>query len=223
MKSFVRTAAAVLALAAPAQAEVFTVDVGHSDVSFQVRHFVSKVRGRFKQFEGRFDLNKAKPEASTVEFTIKAASIDTENENRDNDLRGPNFFEVEKFPDITFKSSKIVARGQDRYDVTGTFTMKGVSKEITLPVSVLGTMKDARGERAAFETATVLNRKDYGLVWNRALDNGGFMLGDEVSVSVNLALVWRDPNAPPPPPRPGASPAASPAPAAPAPSPSPRS
>src|SRR5262249_3020100 len=123
----------------------------------------------------------------TVEFTIKAASIDTSNENRDKDLRSANFFDVEKFPEITFKSSKVKSAGKDRYDVTGTLNLHGVAKEVTLPVQFLGYGKDPWGnDRAGFSTDVTLNRKDFGIVWNKNLDSGGLLLGDEVWVSINL-------------------------------------
>ena len=175
--------------AAPAAGgvETFNIDRVHSDATFQVRHFVSKVRGRFADFEGVVQLDRARPEASTVEFKIKTTSIDTDNEQRDNHLRSPDFFDAAKNPEITFKSSKVVAKSASQFDVSGTFTMHGVSKEITLPVSFLGFVGDGRGgEKAGFEINTVLNRKDYGIVWNKVLDAGGTMLGDDVQVSLNI-------------------------------------
>jgi polyisoprenoid-binding protein YceI len=126
-----------------------------------------------------------------VEFAIKAASIDTDNEFRDKDLRSANFFDVEKFPEITFKSTWVKPAGRDRYEVAGTLTMHGVSKEIVLPATYLGSMptKDRDGRETAkggFATSLTLNRKDFGITWNRALDTGGFMLGDEVIVEINI-------------------------------------
>lgn len=180
--------AAVLA-ASPAlgAAETFTVDKGHSEVGFQIRHMMTKVRGRFTDFQGRIEADRAKPQASSVELTIQTASIDTANANRDQDLRGADFFDVEKYPTITFKSTRITPKGKDAYDVTGTLTMRGVSKEVTLPVTFLGFMKNQRGtDTAGFETAVTLNRKDFGITWNRTLDAGGVLLGDEVYVSINL-------------------------------------
>jgi polyisoprenoid-binding protein YceI len=182
---FATLGAVVLAVTASA-ADTYTFDKVHSDVSFQIRHFLSKVRGRFTDYDGTIVADRARPEASSVDFTIKAISIDTDNENRDKDLRSANFFEVEKYPDITFKSTKVTPRGQDRYDVTGTLTMHGVSKEITLPVTFLGTVNTGRGEKAGFETSITLNRKDFGIVWNRVLDTGGTTLGDDVIVSINV-------------------------------------
>ena len=177
---------AVLAVPAVA-ADVYTVDTVHSDVSFQVRHFASKVRGGFTDFEGTIQADIGKPALSSVVFTIDAASIDTRNEKRDTHLRSEDFFDVAKFPKITFRSTRIAPAGKDRYEVSGTLTMRGVSKEITLPVTYLGTVKDPGGvERASFEIETTLNRKDFGINWNRALDAGGFMLSDDVTASISL-------------------------------------
>ena len=190
--------AALLAASPVLGAETFVIDKGHSEVGFQIRHMMSKVRGRFTDFEGRILADRAKPEASSVELTIQSTSIDTANPNRDKDLRGADFFDVEKHPTITFKSTRITPKGKDSYDVTGTLTIRGVSKEVTLPVSFLGFMKDPRGsERAGFETAVTLNRKDFGIVWNRALDAGGVLLGDDVWVSINLETRKESPPSPP--------------------------
>jgi polyisoprenoid-binding protein YceI len=185
-----RRAAFVLAaalLASPAlAAEVFVVDTPHSEATFQVRHFVTKVRGRFNDFTGTINVDRANPAASSVELKILTASIDTAHPGRDKHLRSADFFDVEKYPEITFRSSRIVPRGQDRYDVTGTFTMHGVSKEITVPVSFLGFMGSGPSEKAGFSADFTLDRKDYGIVWNRALDAGGTVLGDDVLISVNI-------------------------------------
>lgn len=181
LASFTLSASSALA------ADVYAVDKVHSEASFQIRHMMSKVRGRFGDFGGTIKVEPAKPEASSVEFTIKAATIDTANDVRDKDLRSPNFFDVAKYPDIAFKSSRIAPKGQDRYDVTGTLSMHGVSKEVTLPVSFLGFGKDPwGGERAGFETTITLSRKDFGITWNKTLDAGGLLLGDEVYVSINI-------------------------------------
>lgn len=192
----------LLLSASPALAQdTWTVDQAHSEIGFQIRHFVTKVRGRFTDFSGSIVADPAKPEASSVEFTIKAASIDTAVENRDKDLRSNNFFDVEKFPEITFKSSKVKPAGKDRYDVTGTLIMHGVSREVTLPVTFLGSVptKDREGRegaKAGFETSVTLNRKDFDITWNRALDTGGAMLGDDVLVQINLETNKAQPPAP---------------------------
>jgi polyisoprenoid-binding protein YceI len=185
------------AFAAPVfAADTYTIDKNHSDVSFTIRHFASKVRGRFADFSGAIQADPAKPEASSVTFSIKTGSIDTNNADRDNHLRSPDFFDAAKNPEITFKSSKMVPKGKDQYDVTGTLTMRGISKEVTIPVVYLGSAKDPGGnDRASFELSTKLNRKDYGINWNKALDGGGFMLSDDVDVTISLETVKKKPEA----------------------------
>jgi len=181
------TAAAALPVQA---ADTYNVDPSHSEAGFQIRHLVTQVRGKFTDYKGTIQVDPAKMENSSVDFAIKAASIDTGNADRDKHLRGADFFDVEKFPEITFKSKSIKATGKDQYNVTGTFTMHGVSKEITLPVTFGGTVKDPWGNtRAGFSTAATINRKDYGIVWNKALDAGGAMLGEDVKVSIDLETV----------------------------------
>ncbi|MEP6767496.1 MAG: YceI family protein [Acidobacteriota bacterium] len=197
-------AAAVLltASAALAAPETFSFDKGHSLVGFRIRHFVSKVEGRFREYDGTISIDRQNPAASRVDVTIQAASIDTGNENRDKDLRSPNFFDVEKFPTITFKSTKVSSRGKDAYDVTGDFTMHGVTKTITIPVRHGGFIKAGKVEKAGFEVAFTLDRKDYGITWNRTVDAGGVMLGDDVEINIqveaNKPLEDAKPAAPPP-------------------------
>lgn len=187
------TAFALSALASlplHAATETHTLDATHSEVSFQVRHLISQVRGRFNDFDANIQLDREKPERSVVEFHVKAASIDTNLPDRDAHLRSADFFDAEKHPFITFKSRKIQPAGQNRYDVTGTLTMRGISKEITLPVTFAGVARDPWGnEKGGFSTETTLNRKDFGMVWNAALDNGGVILGDEVRITINLESV----------------------------------
>jgi polyisoprenoid-binding protein YceI len=167
--------------------DTYTVDKAHSEALFKVRHLVSKVSGRFGEFTGTIRIEPDKPEASSVEFAIKVASIDTDNEQRDQHLRSEDFFWADKHPEITFKSASIEAKGGDRYAVSGTLTMRGVAKQVTLPVTLLGFVKDPWGnEKVGFALETTLNRKDYGIVWNKALDQGGVLLGDEVEIEINL-------------------------------------
>jgi polyisoprenoid-binding protein YceI len=182
-------ALALSALAAvPAHAaEVYTIDPTHSEVSFQVRHLVTQVRGNFNEYQGKIELDPARLVNSKVEFRIKAASIDTNLPDRDKHLRAEDFFFVEKYPDIVFKSEQIKATGKDTYDVTGKLTMRGVTKTVTLPVTFLGKVRDPWGnDKAGFALEATVNRKDYGIVWNAALDNGGVVLGDDVKIAINL-------------------------------------
>ena len=183
-------AVAALAAAPTFAADTWTIDKAHSEALFTIKHLVSRVTGRFNDFSGTVNTDAANPAASTVEFSINAASIDTSDAKRDEHLRSPDFFETAKFPTITFKSSKVTPAGANKYQVEGTLTLHGVSKQVTLPVEFLGFVKDPWGnDRAGFAIETTLNRKDFGVVWNKALDAGGFVLGDDVKVVINLEAV----------------------------------
>ncbi|MCH9647855.1 MAG: YceI family protein [Deltaproteobacteria bacterium] len=172
----------------------YVIDASHSEAAFQIRHLVTKVRGNFTSFEGKILLDSGNLEASSVNFEIDASSVNTSNKDRDDHLRGEDFFAVEKFPKITFESASFKKSGDDRYDVEGTLTMRGVAKKVTLPVSFLGEAKDPWGNtRAGFETEITLNRKDYGINWNAALDQGGYILGDDVKVEINLEVIKEKP------------------------------
>ncbi len=176
--------------------DTYTIDKNHSDTSFQIRHFATKVRGGFTDFEGVIQADPAQPALSSVTFKIKSGSIDTRNENRDKHLKSPDFFDAEKCPDISFESSKVTPAGKDQYEVAGTLTMHCVAKPVTIPVTFLGVARDPGGnERASFEVVTRLNRKDFGINWNKTLDSGGLMLSDEVNVEINLETVKKKPEA----------------------------
>lgn len=188
MKFRTLAAAAFLLATSSLFAETFVVDKAHSEATFQVRHMMSKVSGKFDDFSGKINIDRAKPSASSVEFNIKAASADTGNADRDNHLRTAEFFDVARCPELTFKSTSIAAtKKKDVYDVTGDLTMRCVTKHITIPVEFNGFGKDPWGnERAGFSLTTKVNRKDYGINWNKALDNGGFLVGDDVTINVNI-------------------------------------
>lgn len=177
---------ALFATVAAADPVVYKVDPDHSGVSFTIRHFVSNVSGRFKDFDGVIKYDKANPAASSVSFTVQAKSIDTDNDDRDNHLRSPDFFDTEKFPTLTFSSTSVKAVDADTLEVTGDLTIKGVTRKVTIPVDLLGSVKTPRGEKAGFETSFKLDRKEYGITWNRALDTGGAVLGDDVKVSISI-------------------------------------
>ena len=172
---------------ATAAAQTFAIDKTHSEATFQVRHLITKVRGRFADFGGTIHFNADQPAQSTVHFTIQAASIDTSTPDRDAHLRSDDFFAVETYPTITFESTGITAvRGND-YHVAGNLTMRGVTKAITIPVTLLGTAVDPWGnQKVAFEGEVTINRKDYGLNWNAALEAGGFLVGDDVKISLSI-------------------------------------
>lgn len=180
---------ALLALAAAlpaAAATTYVVDPAHSNVDFVVRHLMANVRGQFTEFDATVVMDPD-PAKSSVEFTIQAKSIDTANEQRDTHLRSADFFDVEKHPAITFRSTEIRKTGENAYEVTGPLTMRGVTKVITLPVTFLGELVDPWGNtKIGFETETRLNRKEYGINWNQALDRGGLLLSEEVRVQIGL-------------------------------------
>jgi len=168
----------------------FSIDKSHSEVAFQVRHLLTKVRGRFTDFTGTVAFDEAQPEASSLTFSINAASIDTASADRDAHLRSADFFGVDEHPAITFTSAKVTKRSAELFDVEGTLTIRGTAKTITLPVTYLGTAKDPWGNaRVGFETEVTINRKDFGLNWNAALETGGFLVGDEVKISVSAQAI----------------------------------
>jgi polyisoprenoid-binding protein YceI len=163
----------------------YAIDKTHSEVLFQVRHLVTKVRGRFTDFTGTVSFDPDSAGQSRITFSINAASVDTAAPDRDQHLRSDDFFAVDTYPAITFVSSRVEKKSDERFDVTGTLTIRGVAKEVTLPVVYLGAAKDPWGNaRVGFETEVTLNRKDYGLLWNAALETGGFLVGDEVKITV---------------------------------------
>ena len=168
----------------------FVVDKAHSEATFQVRHLITKVRGRFSEFEGAIQFDATNPERSSVTFAINASSIDTSEPDRDKHLRSADFFSVEQYPNIIFTSHRISPKDSDAFEVTGALAIRGIEKEITLPVSFLGMAKDPWGkERAGFETELTLNRKEFGLNWNAVLETGGMLVGDEVKVNLSIQAV----------------------------------
>jgi polyisoprenoid-binding protein YceI len=168
----------------------YNIDKAHSEVTFQVRHLLTKVRGRFSDFDGTIEYDEEHPENSQVNAAIQAASIDTSERDRDNHLRSADFFDVEKYPTLRFRSVAIARRGTRDFDVTGDLTIHGVSRRVIFQATFLGTAKDPWGnERIAFEAESTINRKDYGLNWNAALETGGFLVGDEVKISLSVQAV----------------------------------
>jgi polyisoprenoid-binding protein YceI len=186
------------ATAASAAPLAFDFDRAHSQVGFSIRHFFSKVPGQFKEFNGTILMDPSAPEASSVEVTIQAASISTDNERRDNHLRSKDFFAADSFPTLTFKSTKVAPAGKDKYKVTGDLTMRGVTKSVVLDVEFLGMGPvaiggQAIGTKAGFEATTSVNRHDYGINWNKTLDTGGVMLGEDVAISLHIEANLKPP------------------------------
>ena len=184
---FVSLVAAAPSLAAPVS---YDIDPVHSRVEFTIRHIVSKVTGNFGDFKGTITYDPAAPASSSTTVEIVATSIDTNNDRRDNHLRSADFFDVAKFPALTFKSTKVVPSGEGKFKVEGTLTMHGVTKPIVLDASFLGAGPGMDGSpHAGFEASAKVERKDYGIIWNKALDQGGTLLGDDVSINLEIEAV----------------------------------
>lgn len=164
----------------------YEIDKSHSEAGFEVRHLLTRVRGRFTDFAGTIRIHE-EPELSSVSVAIKAASIDTNEPNRDTHLRSPDFFSTDEFPTLTFTSTAVKPAGDDLYAVTGDLTIRGVTKRVDVPVAFLGRAKDPWGnEKVGFDAQFTLNRKDFGLLWNAALETGGFLVGDEVKITLSV-------------------------------------
>ncbi|MCU0284875.1 MAG: YceI family protein [Acidobacteria bacterium] len=171
----------------------FKSDAPHSSIYFTIRHMmVSKVKGHFKDFEVRIMADTEDITKSKVDAVIKAASIDTDNEDRDKHLRGADFFDVEKYPEITFKSIAVKKKDNDHYELWGSLTMHGVSKNIIIPFEILGHSIDSEGIiRVGIQGNVTLNRKDFNISYNQTLDRGGLALGDDVAVEILLELLGK--------------------------------
>jgi len=196
-KHFATVIALVFTALSVFASDTYVVDKNHSEAKFEIRHMMSRVSGKFDDFAATVNIDPANAPASSVTFSMKTASVNTGNESRDKHLRTEAFFDAAKFPEITFKSTAIKATANKNvYEVTGDLTMRGVTKHVTLPVEFLGFGKDPWGKtRAGFTVKTTLNRKDYGINWNQALDEGGFLLGDDVDVTINLEAAKQAPPA----------------------------
>ena len=187
LMSFPKTQRAIAALTlagamlsgseARAETVKLKLDAEHSTVAFKVRHLFTKVQGRFQKFEGSVDFDEKNLAASKVNATIQASSIDTNVEARDKDLRSKRFFDVERYPTLTFASSAVTGTAGNKGKVRGTLTMHGVSREVLLETEFLGKGKDPWGNtRYGFHAETKVNRKDFGMAWNEAVEAGGVLV-----------------------------------------------
>lgn len=169
----------------------YTVDPAHTRIGFVARHaMVTKVRGSFDEFAGTAVLDGANPANSRVEVTIEAASIDTRNAQRDEHLRGNDFLAMQEYPKITFASTGVRQAGETTFEVTGDLTIKGVTNEITIPFEFEGAAKDPFGnQRVGFEGSVTINRRDYGVTWNAALEGGGVLVSDKVTLEFEISAI----------------------------------
>jgi polyisoprenoid-binding protein YceI len=181
--------AVTLAIATPALAATWTLDPAHSSAQFSVRHMmVSNVRGEFGKVTGTVQGDETKPTEAVIAATIDAASINTREPKRDEHLRSADFLDVAAHPRISFASRKIEPAGNGKFKVTGDLTLHGVAREVVLDVSDLTPpVTDPSGKTRAGATATTkINRKDFGINWSKAMDNGGVVVGDEVAITIDV-------------------------------------
>ncbi len=168
----------------------FSVDKTHTDVTFSAKHMmVTNVRGKFNVADGTVNLDPANPTASFGSFTVETASIDTGVDQRDGHLRSADFFDAETYPTISFTSTGVEAKNGDEYKVSGNLTIKGVTRPVTFDVEFLGLYSSMAGaRRAGFHATTKINREDFGLTWNVALETGGWLVGKDVKIEIDLAV-----------------------------------
>ncbi len=171
-------------------ADRYEIDPVHTRIGFTVRHLmINNVAGRFGEFTGAILYDEEDVAKSSVNVKIQTASVNTENKMRDDDLRSPNFFDAAKYPDITFQSTRIEKQGEG-YVCTGTLTMHGVSKEVSLPVTLLGKIKDPWGNtRIGLEGGVKIDRRDWGLTYSKTIESGGLVVGDDVKIDLNVEAV----------------------------------
>jgi polyisoprenoid-binding protein YceI len=176
---------------APAGTAVWKLDPTHTHVEFAVRHLmISKVKGHFSEVEGTLRTRGEDLAKAQLHVEIGAASVDTRVEQRDDHLRSPDFLDAERFPSLTFKSTGVSRTGKDRLSVTGDLTIRDVTREVTLDVTEHGTVRDPwGGDRAGFAARAEIDRKDFGLTWNQALEAGGFLVGDTVEILLEAELL----------------------------------
>ena len=194
MKRLLASISTIIALSLPAMASAtaWNIDSDHSNVGFKVRHLmVSNVKGSFEKFAGVVDINDKDLSKSKVEVPIDTTSVNTNVQKRDEHLRSADFFDVAKYPTMKFVSKKVVAAGKDKLKVSGDLTLHGVTKEVVLDVEgPAAVSKDPWGNfRSGAVASTKINRKDFGLVWNAALETGGVAVGEEVTISLEIEMI----------------------------------
>jgi polyisoprenoid-binding protein YceI len=169
----------------------YTLDAAHSRIGFVARHaMVTKVRGSFNDFTGTAVIDGDAPEKSSVQVTIQANSIDTRNADRDGHLKSNDFLAMDEYPQLTFSSTEIKQTGETSFDVTGDLTLKGITRSVTIPFEFEGSAKDPFGnERIGFEGSTTINRKDYGISFNAALETGGVLVSDKITLEFEISAI----------------------------------
>lgn len=169
----------------------YTLDASHTRIGFVARHaMVTKVRGAFNDFEGTIHIDGAEPAKSSATVTIKAASIDTRNAQRDDHIRSADFLELDKYPEITFVSREVAQTGDSTFEVTGDLTVKDVTRPVTVEFEYEGTATDPFGNvRVGFEGSVTISRKDFGITWNAALETGGVLVSDKIVLEFEVSAI----------------------------------
>lgn len=182
-----------LGLSTQIKAANYDIDKSHSEVGFTVKHLViSTIRGSFKDFSGKIEYDPKNLAKSQFEAKINASSVFTNDEKRDEHLRAEDFFWVKKHPDLSFKSTEVVGTDPKSFKVKGNLTIRGVTKPVVLDVTFNGEVKDPWGNtKAGFTGSTKINRKDFGIVWNKTLDAGGLTVGDDVNINLEIEAVMQ--------------------------------
>lgn len=197
MHKILIAAAALAVLTGAARATDYEIDSAHTQVGFKAKHVTGKVPGRFTKFSGSFTYDAKNLKSWKAEAVIDAASINTDNEKRDGHLKSPDFFDVAKFPEIAFKSTKVTNLKGSRAKLLGDLTMHGVTKPVVLDLEIGGVDKDPWGnESAGFSATGTLNRKDFGIVWNKILDSGGVLVGEDVQIALEVSGTAKKAEAP---------------------------
>jgi polyisoprenoid-binding protein YceI len=191
MKQFLAFTVLLVAAASTLSAQTWKLDKSHSNVLFSVRHLVvSEVVGKFKEFDVNLSASKEDFSDARIDASVNVKSIDTEIADRDNHLKSDDFFNAEKFPQMTFKATSLKKVGGDRYQLVGDLTIRDITKEVTFDATLLGVIDAGKmGTRAGWKAQTTINRFDYNLQWNRALEAGGLVVGKDVTIMLNLEFI----------------------------------
>jgi len=191
LKKIVLTSALILATALGSQAQTWNFDKAHSNIGFSAKHMlIANVRGQFQDYEGMVSFDGKDLENGSAEITIDVKSINTNNERRDNHLRSSDFFEVDQFPIISFKSTKITKTGENEFQMTGDLTIKGITKPVTLDCVFNGMITDPRGNlRAGFDATGTIKRHDFDIAWDNKLQDGSFIVGEDIKLDIHAELI----------------------------------
>lgn len=193
MKTITAIALSAILLTSSLTAATWDIDQAHSEVGFQVKHMViAKVNGKFDSFSGTIDFDGKNFQNASVAVTIDVKSIDTDNEKRDGHLKSGDFFLADSFPQITFKSTRVIPGENDKFQIVGDLTIRGVTRQVTLDAVLNGVIDDSWGnKRAGFSAATEINRFDYGVSWDNALETGGLVVSKEVRIMLEVEAVQK--------------------------------